>query len=142
MRTPSASSTSALPADDDAARLPCLHTRPPAPATTSAASVETLIVWARSPPVPTMSTTAMSGGRSTRSPAASMASSMPVSSSTVSPFMRRATMNPAIWAGVAAPSRISAIAARARSAVRSAPDERVPMTGAHPSNVMSLVGNH
>ena len=30
---------------------------PPAPATTRAASVETLIVWARSPPVPTMSTT-------------------------------------------------------------------------------------
>ena len=52
-------------------------------------------------------------GSSTRSAASSMASTSPASSSTVSPFMRRATMNPAIWAGVAAPSRISAIGAPA-----------------------------
>ena len=113
MRTPSASSTSAAPVDDDAARLPCLHTRPPAPATTSADSVDTLMVWARSPPVPTMSTADMPGSSVTRSAAATMASTMPASSSTVSPFMRRATMNPAICAGVAAPSRISAMTARA-----------------------------
>ena len=54
--TPSASSTSAEPQEDDAARLPCLTTRTPAPATTIAAIVEMLTVWARSPPVPTMST--------------------------------------------------------------------------------------
>ncbi len=53
--TPSASSTSAVPQLDEAARLPCLQTFAPAPATTSAASVDTLMVWARSPPVPTMS---------------------------------------------------------------------------------------
>ena len=55
-RTPSASSRSAAPHADDAARLPCLHTGTPAPATTNEARVETLMVWLRSPPVPTMST--------------------------------------------------------------------------------------
>ena len=40
------------------------------------------------------------------------------SSATVSPFIRRATMKAAIWAGLAAPSRISAIATRARVARR------------------------
>ena len=55
-RTPSASSRSAAPHADEAARLPCLHTGTPAPATTNEASVDTLIVWLRSPPVPTMST--------------------------------------------------------------------------------------
>ena len=37
------------------ARAPCLHTGTPAPATTMAAMVDTLIEWLRSPPVPTMS---------------------------------------------------------------------------------------
>ena len=44
---------------DEAERLPCLHTRPPAPATVSAASVETLSEWLASPPEPT---TSMTGG--------------------------------------------------------------------------------
>ena len=48
---------------DDAARLPCLHTGTPAPATTKEASVDTLMVWLRSPPVPTMSTTRAAHGR-------------------------------------------------------------------------------
>ena len=39
---PSSSSTSAVPADDDADRLPCLTTGTPAPAATIAAIVETL----------------------------------------------------------------------------------------------------
>ncbi len=43
------------PACDDAARLPCFTTRAPAPAATSAAIVETLIVPDRSPPVPHVS---------------------------------------------------------------------------------------
>src|SRR5690606_24435457 len=140
MRTPRASRTSALPVEDDAARLPCLHTRPPAPATTSAASVETLIVWARSPPVPTMSTTSTSGGSSRRSGAASMASSMPLSSSTVSPFIRRATMKAAICAEVAAPSSTSAMASRARSAGRSRPAVRSARTDGHPSKAMGSGG--
>ena len=63
--TPSASRTSAEPAADDAARPPCLHTLAPAPATTSAAMVDTLIDRLRSPPVPQVSTT--SSGRGTGS---------------------------------------------------------------------------
>ena len=60
--TPSTSSRSADPQLDDAARLPCLQTGTPAPATTKLASVETLIVWLRSPPVPTMSTACVAQG--------------------------------------------------------------------------------
>src|SRR6266702_484008 len=56
MTTPRASSKSALPQRLEAARLPCLATRRPAPATTMADRVETLKVPARSPPVPTTST--------------------------------------------------------------------------------------
>ena len=44
MRTPSASSTSAVPARDDIARLPCLATMTPAAAATSAPAVEMLKV--------------------------------------------------------------------------------------------------
>ena len=51
--------------------------------------------------------------------AASMASTIPDTSGTVSPFMRRATMNAAIWAEVASPARISPIAAPDWVAVRS-----------------------
>ena len=60
--TPSASSRSAAPQADDAARLPCLHTRPPAPAMTIAARVDTLMLELRSPPVPTMSITPSRSG--------------------------------------------------------------------------------
>ena len=56
MATPSASSTSAVPTDDEAARLPCLHTGTPHPAAMNAASVVTLMLASRSPPVPTRST--------------------------------------------------------------------------------------
>ena len=56
MRTPSASSMSAPPLFDDAARLPCLTTGTPAAATTIAAIVDRFTVLAPSPPVPTMST--------------------------------------------------------------------------------------
>ena len=52
MATPSASSTSAVPTDDEAARLPCLHTGTPHPAVMNAASVVTLMLASRSPPVP------------------------------------------------------------------------------------------
>ena len=53
--TPSAVNTSAAPARDDSARLPCLATGMPQPATTSAAAVDMLSVPAPSPPVPTTS---------------------------------------------------------------------------------------
>ena len=56
MLMPSASSKSAAPDLDDAARLPCLTTLTPAAAAMIAAVVEILIVWAPSPPVPTVST--------------------------------------------------------------------------------------
>src|SRR6266542_3073516 len=53
--TPSASSTSALPQGDVAAREPCFATGTPAPAMTKAAAVETLNVFARLDPVPAVS---------------------------------------------------------------------------------------
>ena len=56
MTTPSASSTSTDPHFDDAARPPCLATRAPAAAVTTAAMVDTLTVPAPSPPVPHVST--------------------------------------------------------------------------------------
>ena len=52
----------------------------PAPATTSAEMVLTLIVWARSPPVPTTSITGPLVSMSTRVDASSMASTIPPSS--------------------------------------------------------------
>ena len=58
--TPSAASTSAAPDFDDSARLPCLATGTPAPATMSAAQVEMLNEPDASPPVPT--TSMASGG--------------------------------------------------------------------------------
>ena len=56
-RMPSASSTSAEPAWDEAERLPCLTTGTPAPAATIAAIVEMFTDIERSPPVPTTSST-------------------------------------------------------------------------------------
>ena len=56
--TPSASSTSAEPQAELAARLPCLAILTPAPAATKAAVVEMLNVPRESPPVPTTSTSA------------------------------------------------------------------------------------
>ena len=53
---PSASSTSAEPVCDEAARLPCFATPAPAAAATSAAAVEMLNVCSPSPPVPAVST--------------------------------------------------------------------------------------
>ena len=57
MCTPSASNRSALPQRLETERLPCLATRTPHAASTSAATVETLNVCARSPPVPHVSNT-------------------------------------------------------------------------------------
>ena len=57
MLTPSASKRSALPHRLDTERLPCFATLTPQAATTSAATVDTLNVCARSPPVPHVSKT-------------------------------------------------------------------------------------
>ena len=113
---PSASSTSAEPDADETARLPCLATPAPAAAATRAAAVEMLIVAWPSPPVPAVSTRSVRFG-ATDTPRPRIASAKPAISSGVSPFRRRATRKPPIWAWVASPAMISSITARACGAV-------------------------
>jgi hypothetical protein len=108
MRTPSASSTSALPVWLESERLPCLATRAPAPAITSAAAVEILNVPEASPPVPQVSITL--GPASTTIMRSRMARAKPASSPAVSPFILSATRNPAITLSPAEPSRSALIA--------------------------------
>jgi hypothetical protein len=81
--------------------LPCFATFAPHAAATIAASVEMLKVVRPSPPVPHVSSRAPSTAIGVAWARAARAK--PVSSSTVSPFMRSATTNPAIWTGVASP---------------------------------------
>src|SRR5712691_1290873 len=113
--TPSCSRTSAEPHSDDAARLPCFATFTPHAAATIAASVEMLNVARPSPPVPHVSRRSPSTSIGVASARAVRAK--PVISSTVSPFMRRATMKPAIWMGVASPRMIVSNAADASPSV-------------------------
>ena len=117
-----------MPQADDAARLPCLTTGAPAPATTRAAIVEMFTEWERSPPVPTMSTAGP--GTSIRWAAASIAAARPDISAAVSPLLRSATAKAAIWAGVASPAMTSPIAHWAAPASRSS----------RRSSVLSTVG--
>ena len=124
--TPSASSTSAAPQAEDAARLPCLTTRAPAAAATIAAMVETLTVLARSPPEPTTSTAGP--GTSIGVAKSSIVSARPASSSTVSPLQRSATTNAACCAGVASPLRSRSIAQAVASCGRSWPATSGPRT--------------
>ncbi len=100
--TPSSSSRSAEPQADDAARLPCLATGTPAPATTSAAIVEMLTVLA---PVAAGAAGVDHPARAPRPRPPRRASPRrgPATSSGVSPLARSATTNPATWAGVASP---------------------------------------
>ncbi|MMZ60154.1 hypothetical protein D1872_222290 [compost metagenome] len=118
--TPSASSTSALPLLLDTARLPCLATRTPPAAATSAAAVEMLNVPPPSPPVPHVSSSP-SPHISSRIAFSRIVSTNPTISSTVSPFIRRAVKKPAICIGCASPSIISLIASRASSRVSDSP---------------------
>ena len=119
MTTPRASSTSAEPARDDSARLPCLATVAPAAAATIAARVDTLTVPEPSPPVPQVSTARSRSAQVIGSARARIALAAPAISSAVSPFMRRAMSRPPICAGVACPSMIApntwAICSRDRS---------------------------
>src|SRR5207247_2067485 len=113
----------------DIERLPCLATLRPAPATTNAVAVEMLNVPEASPPVPQVSTSisrsvpvspATSSARvRTRATLPRMTWAKPISSSTVSPFMRNAVRNAAICALVATPDMIASIAADASMRVRS-----------------------
>jgi hypothetical protein len=124
--TPSASSRSALPQRPDAARLPCLATRWPAPAATSAARVDTLKVPARSPPVPQVSSNGP--GTSSGAAACSIARTRPFISVAVSPLIRRPVANAAICAGVASPASTERIAAAAWSSLRSSRRSSGPST--------------
>ena len=124
--TPSASSRSALPQRPEAARLPCLATRWPAPTATSAARVETLKVPARSPPVPQVSSSGP--GIASGAAAASIALTRPVISVAVSPLMRRPVAKAAIWAGVASPASTEPMAATACSSLRSSRRSSGPST--------------
>src|ERR1700737_2974199 len=123
--TPSAASTSAAPERDDSARLPCLATGTPLPATMNDAQVETLTEPEPSPPVPTMSIA--SGGAVTGSILRRIAETAPVISSTVSPRTRSAIRSLPICEGVASPDiRLSnAEAASSRDSV--APVATLPM---------------
>src|SRR6266540_2280098 len=118
--TPSASSTSALPQALEAARLPCFATRPPAPATTSAVIVEMLMLFERSPPVPTTSIAPSS--TTTRSAFARRALANPAISSGVSPRMLRAASSAPSCAGVASPAMTEPIADSASALLSGLPD--------------------
>ena len=120
-RTPSASSTSALPVRLETARLPCLATATPHEAVTIATVVEMLNLTPPAgslPPVPHVS---MSGERRVRSGGTRwrIARAMPAISSGVSPFMRSEMASAAICAAVASPARICSMLACARSSDRS-----------------------
>src|SRR5579875_2145716 len=117
--TPSAPSTSAAPAREESARLPCLATGTPQPATMKAAQVEMLNEPEASPPVPTMSMA--SAGAFTRSIFARIVVTAPVISSTVSPRTRNAINSAPICDGVASPDIMRSNAEADSSRVRLAP---------------------
>src|SRR6516164_3817601 len=102
--TPKAESTSAAPDRDDKARLPCLATGTPAPATISAAQVEMLNEPEASPPVPTTSI-AFGGART-----------------------RNAINSPPICDGVASPAIICSKPTAASSRVSAAPVATLAMS--------------
>src|SRR3954447_10018155 len=120
IRTPSASSRSAEPDSPVAERLPCLATAQPAPVAISAAVVDTLNVG-RPPPVPAVSISA-SRLACTGTANARMVRARPSISSTVSPFVRKATSTPAVSISDALPSMISASTAAVSAADRSRRD--------------------
>ena len=121
--TPNASSTSALPQELLMARLPCLATLSPAPATTKAAAVEMLIVLALSPPVPQVST--RGPATTTGTALALIARASPMISSTVSPLSLSAVTKAPICAGVASPAIISPITEAASSIVSERPETNI-----------------
>ncbi len=132
MRTPSASSVSAPPDSDDAARLPCLITGTPAAATTIAAIVDRLTVLAPSPPVPTTSTVSLPiTSVGTRRACLSMMSASSVTSPGVGRFIFIDTPKPAICAGVAAPVMIWSIAQAACPGASAWPVVNRPRTRGH-----------
>ena len=116
-RTPSASSTSALPQLPLAERLPCLATGTPQAATTSEASVEML----KRAGAVAAGAAGVDGTRATltRGARARMARAKPTTSSSVSPRAAIAPSSAPICAGVASPSMMTVMASR-RLALRRA----------------------
>ena len=119
---PSASSTSALPDFELAARLPCLATVTPAAATTIALTVEMLKLFEPSPPVPHVSRIGAGRLSFTGCACRRIARAAAATSDAVSPFMRSATSNPPICAGVASPRRIVSNACSISAGASSAPE--------------------
>ena len=106
MCAPSASSTSALPEEEDTERPMCLATLAPAAAATNAAQVEMLKVCAESPPVPQVSTRWRSSFTSTGVASSRITWAAAAISPMVSFLTRNPMMNPAICAGVSSPRMI------------------------------------
>ncbi len=103
---PSASSTSALPDDEDTERPMCFATRAPPAAATKAVQVETLNVCAASPPVPQVSTRWARSRTSTWVASSRITCAAAAISPMVSFLTRRPMMKPAICAGVSSPRMI------------------------------------
>src|SRR6188508_1799729 len=137
--TPSACRTSAAPDFDDSARLPCLATGTPAPATINAAHVEILNEPDASPPVPTTSTAP--GGALTPRILDRMVVTAPVISSTVSPRTRSAINKPPICDGVASPDIMRSKAPAASSRVRLAPVATLAMSALNSSAMAGVSGS-
>ncbi|GAT16911.1 anthranilate phosphoribosyltransferase domain protein [Mycolicibacterium thermoresistibile] len=132
---------SAPPDSDDAARLPCLTTGTPHAATTIAAIVDRLTVLCPSPPVPTMSTVSVPiSSVGTRRACDSMISASSCTSAGVGRFIRNATANAAIWAGVAAPVMIWSMAQAACPTGSDSLVVRRARTDAHAGVSASVIG--
>src|SRR6516162_6673968 len=119
MLTPSARSTSAEPEYEESARLPCLATGTPQPATTSALAVEMLKLPEASPPVPQVSI--VPGGASLATALARMVRAAPAISSTVSPRTRSAIRRAPTCEAVALPLMMMSNAASAWASLRLRP---------------------
>jgi hypothetical protein len=84
----------------------CFATLAPAAAATKAAHVETLNVWAASPPVPQVSTRCVWSATSTGVASSRITCAAAAISPIVSFFTRRPMMKPAICAGLSSPRMI------------------------------------
>src|SRR6185437_7972173 len=105
-------------------RLPCLATRTPTPATSSAAAVEMLKVLIEPPPVPHVSTSASGSSAGSTTIARRSDRTTAARSVDVSPRTRRATSKAATCTGVALPARIRSNAAVSSSASGASPPVR------------------
>ena len=122
--TPSASSTSAEPEREEAARLPCLATAQPQAAATSAAVVEMLNVPEPSPPVPAVSTRSSRGGAHRDRRARASRAPRRRARRPSRPWRAARPAGPAICAGSASPRITSPTAASVSPALSASPASR------------------